>query len=183
MFCSFVHICGVPLATRWGCSCANLSGKGHLHWAQGGVHWALALHWVQVSVHWAFALHWAQGSVHWALVLHWAQVSVHWALALHWVPQGTTWDSIPNIKFTITSLCSHETEGPGYQLQDMVQSPCWSLFAVHVWLSWRRKNACLLILCERCGVKMHNVYERPSLRRSRIEGIYIARSFWSYGRE
>ena len=144
MFCSFVHICGVPLATRWGCSCANLSGKGHLHWAQG---------------------------------------SVHWALALHWVPQGTTWDSIPNIKFTITSLCSHETEGPGYQLQDMVQSPCWSLFAVHVWLSWQRKNASLLILCERCGVKMHNVYERPSLRRSRIEGIYIARSFWSYGRE
>ena len=158
MFCSFVHICGVPLATRWGCSCANLSGKGHLHWAQGSVHCA------QVSV-------------------HWAQGSVHWALALHWVPQGTTWDSIPNIKFTITSLCSHETEGPGYQLQDMVQSPCWSLFSVHVWLSWRRKNACLLILCERCGVKMHNVYERPSLRRSRIEGIYIARSFWSYGRE
>ena len=158
MFCSFVHICGVPLATRWGCSCANLSGKGHLHWAQGSVHCA------QVSV-------------------HWAQGSVHWALALHWVPQGTTWDSIPNIKFTITSLCSHETVGPGYQLQDMVQSPCWSLFAVHVWLSWRRKNASLLILCERCGVKMHNVYERPSLRRSRIEGIYIARSFWSYGRE
>ena len=138
MFCSFVHICGVPLATRWGCSCANLSGKGHLHWAQGSVHCALVLHWAQGNVHCAqVSVHCAQGSVHWALVLHWAQVSVHWAFALHWVPQGTTWDSIPNIKFTITSLCSHETEGPGYQLQDMVQSPCWSLFAVHVWLSWQ----------------------------------------------
>ena len=160
MFCSFVHICGVPLATRWGCSCANLSGKGHLHSAQGSVHCA------QVSV-------------------HWAQGSVHWALALHWVPQGTTWDSIPNIKFTITSLCSHETEGPGYQLQDMVQSPCWLLKPIcsSCLVELTKKNASLLILCERCGVKMHNVYERPSLRRSRIEGIYIARSFWSYGRE
>ena len=134
MFCSFVHICGVPLATRWGCSCANLSGKGHLHWAQ-------------FSVHWAFALHWAQGSVHWAFALHWAQVSVHWALALHWVPQGTTWDSIPNIKFTITSLCSHETEGPGYQLQDMVQSPCWLLKPIcsSCLVELTNKNASLLV--------------------------------------
>ena len=139
MFCSFVHICGVPLATRWGCSCANLSGKGHLHWAQFSVHCA------QGNVHWA------QGSVHWELVLHWAQGSVRWALALHWVPQGTTWDSIPNIKFTITSLCSHETVRRGYQLQDMVQSPCWLLKPIcsSCLVELTKKNASpLQILCE-----------------------------------